>query len=314
MTLRQQDIALNGAAIECRVYAEDPENNFFPSPGTIRLLRTPSGPWNPRRQRCLRRMERSYRLRSLDLKTRGVGADTRAKRSTGCSGLCSNTRSKAFKRTWHSSARSSITATSGKASSIPDSSIAGCGNVSLGKPASETERDLALIAAALADALQAPAPPQTVDSRVLRVEGRRSHSRTETLKRGTAIVAGERVDFQWNAQANAIEAAVNGREYTLETKEIRRGVYWFSWNGRSIEATVIGTDQGYVVSILGRHIPVEFLDSRKALRRAAHGHHEGVVEVRAPMPGKIVRILAGRGRRSGGPSGHCRDGSDENAE
>src|SRR6185503_13318927 len=44
MTLLQQDINLNGAAIECRVYAEDPENNFFPSPGTIRLLRTPSGP------------------------------------------------------------------------------------------------------------------------------------------------------------------------------------------------------------------------------------------------------------------------------
>jgi len=115
------------------------------------------------------------------------------------------------------------------------------------------------------------------------------------LKRGTAIVEGERVDFQWDAQANVIKAEVNGREYTLETKEIRRGLYWFSWNGRSIEATVIGTDQGYMVSILGRHIPVEFLDSRKALRRAGHSHHEGVVEVRAPMPGKIVRILLAEG-------------------
>ena len=44
MTLRQQDIVLRGAAIECRIYAEDPENNFFPSPGTIRILRTPAGP------------------------------------------------------------------------------------------------------------------------------------------------------------------------------------------------------------------------------------------------------------------------------
>jgi acetyl-CoA carboxylase biotin carboxylase subunit len=41
---RQQDIAMKGAAIECRIYAEDPENNFFPSPGAIRLLRTPAGP------------------------------------------------------------------------------------------------------------------------------------------------------------------------------------------------------------------------------------------------------------------------------
>ncbi len=40
----QERIALRGAAIECRIYAEDPENNFFPSPGRIELLAEPSGP------------------------------------------------------------------------------------------------------------------------------------------------------------------------------------------------------------------------------------------------------------------------------
>jgi biotin carboxyl carrier protein len=108
-------------------------------------------------------------------------------------------------------------------------------------------------------------------------------------------VSGERVEFNWDANANTIEATVNGRSYTLETREIQRGVYWFCWNGRSIEASVAGTDQGYIVSILGHHVPVEFLDSRKALRRASHGQHEGIVEVRAPMPGKIVRILTTEG-------------------
>ena len=42
--LRQEDVEWRGAALECRIYAEDPANNFFPSPGKISLLRTPSGP------------------------------------------------------------------------------------------------------------------------------------------------------------------------------------------------------------------------------------------------------------------------------
>jgi acetyl-CoA carboxylase biotin carboxylase subunit len=40
----QKDVSLRGHAIECRIYAEDPDNNYFPSPGTINLLLDPSGP------------------------------------------------------------------------------------------------------------------------------------------------------------------------------------------------------------------------------------------------------------------------------
>ncbi|HEU5361525.1 MAG TPA: hypothetical protein VFU42_10260, partial [Candidatus Deferrimicrobiaceae bacterium] len=44
LSIRQEDVKQTGHAIECRVYAEDPDKNFFPCPGLITSLRTPGGP------------------------------------------------------------------------------------------------------------------------------------------------------------------------------------------------------------------------------------------------------------------------------
>jgi acetyl-CoA carboxylase, biotin carboxylase subunit len=44
LSLNQEGVLPRGWALECRIYAEDTENNFFPSPGLIAKLVEPSGP------------------------------------------------------------------------------------------------------------------------------------------------------------------------------------------------------------------------------------------------------------------------------
>jgi acetyl-CoA carboxylase biotin carboxylase subunit len=44
LSLLQSDIHHRGSALECRIYAEDAENHFLPSPGKITYLMVPAGP------------------------------------------------------------------------------------------------------------------------------------------------------------------------------------------------------------------------------------------------------------------------------
>jgi acetyl-CoA/propionyl-CoA carboxylase biotin carboxyl carrier protein len=44
LSIRQQDVRLQGHALECRINAEDVRNGFLPAPGTITRYHEPSGP------------------------------------------------------------------------------------------------------------------------------------------------------------------------------------------------------------------------------------------------------------------------------
>jgi len=43
LTIKQKNIRQTGHAVECRIYAEDPERNFLPSPGLIKHITNPTG-------------------------------------------------------------------------------------------------------------------------------------------------------------------------------------------------------------------------------------------------------------------------------
>jgi acetyl-CoA carboxylase biotin carboxylase subunit len=43
LALKQDELRQNGHAIECRIYAEDPDNGFMPSPGVVKHITEPLG-------------------------------------------------------------------------------------------------------------------------------------------------------------------------------------------------------------------------------------------------------------------------------
>jgi acetyl-CoA carboxylase biotin carboxylase subunit len=43
LSFGQSDIGMRGHAIECRINAEDPDQDFIPQPGTIEVWKTPTG-------------------------------------------------------------------------------------------------------------------------------------------------------------------------------------------------------------------------------------------------------------------------------
>jgi biotin carboxyl carrier protein len=110
-----------------------------------------------------------------------------------------------------------------------------------------------------------------------------------------AVVDGRQVEIDFQTRADAIEAVIDGRTYVVEATAVEAGVYWFNWNNRSVEIAVTPAGDGYSVAISGQQIAVEIMDTRAALKKAAQHGHDGVVELKAPMPGKIVKVLVAEG-------------------
>jgi len=114
--------------------------------------------------------------------------------------------------------------------------------------------------------------------------------------RFTAVLQGEQIDVELNLNvAGIVEAEIGGRKYALEAKMVEPGVYWFNWNNQSVEIRVTPNGHEYVVSLPHRRVVVEMTDAPSVLRRARQHGLEGVAEIRAPMPGKIVKLLVGEG-------------------
>jgi biotin carboxyl carrier protein len=78
---------------------------------------------------------------------------------------------------------------------------------------------------------------------------------------------------------------------TADFLEVEPGVYSVLLDGCSYEVVVAGPE----VSINGYRLQVEREDPRKWNPAASSRKHEGLEAIKAPMPGKVVRVLVAVG-------------------
>ncbi len=274
----QKDVAWRGWAMECRICAEDPENQFFPSPGRIGQLREPSGPgvrldsgvypgwtvpleydpllaklvtWAPDRNTAIERLQRALSEYAI-------------------AGIQTNI---AFFR------------------EILDDAEFLAGNLSTEfvadfmarrkprvHPTAELERGRR---AGCAGAL-----PECARARHGRIESGR-----QPLVDGRARPA---LPMKW-------QVAVDGRTIEIDSeqlasvKQVEPGVYSVLLDGASYEIRLIETSQGLSAEVAGRRFSVEVRDPRDTSRGSRASVGSGRQNVTAPMPGKVVRVLVNVG-------------------
>lgn len=87
----------------------------------------------------------------------------------------------------------------------------------------------------------------------------------------------------------------DGIDHSADVQMAEPGVYSILIDGRSYEARVEETPSALVVVLDGRRFEIEVRDPRRLSRKSGRAGADGVQTVAAPMPGKVVRVLAAAG-------------------
>jgi biotin carboxyl carrier protein len=89
---------------------------------------------------------------------------------------------------------------------------------------------------------------------------------------------------------------IDGKAVDAEVAEISSGVYSILLGGRSFEARVAPQGGRLTVEVGSSRMIAEVIDPSRRRRERGEVEREGVQEISAPMPGKVVRLLTEPGK------------------
>ena len=105
-------------------------------------------------------------------------------------------------------------------------------------------------------------------------------------------------EIQLKIEGNRLEAAWDGQRHEADWVEVGPGVFSLLIEGRSYEAHVEKEPAGYRVLLGSKEFRVVVVDPRdRKSSSTAFAPGDGKKEILAPMPGRIVRVLAEEGRQ-----------------
>jgi biotin carboxyl carrier protein len=96
-------------------------------------------------------------------------------------------------------------------------------------------------------------------------------------------------------EAGNVRFSLDGAERNASALEVMPRVWSVLIDGRSFEVRVLEENGDVLVEIDGKRYPVAIEDPRRHRRPVAAAGGEGRASVTAPMPGKVVRVLASEG-------------------
>jgi biotin carboxyl carrier protein len=112
-----------------------------------------------------------------------------------------------------------------------------------------------------------------------------------------ATFGGRAVRVEVRGEAGRYRVTLDGDPLEVDFQPAGRDFASLIVDGRSYEAGIVRRPDGYTVALNGATLDIELKDAARGEGASARPRAAGPVGIRAPMPGRVVRVLVEAGQQ-----------------